>query len=152
MIDVLVAAMLHLAPREPIVQPVMPTLLRVHSRDDERGVEPSAYRGRWFVKRHEGIRKCILRRESGGAYMMRDGGGYQFMSYSRWPRSLSFMLKPETRAVFGRSEANRMQRVLRSHEVNEWSRYWQDAAFWVVWRKGAGAKHWNPTVPGTGCF
>ena len=120
--------------------------------DNHRGYEPSAYRGKWFDRKTEPIRKCIGTRESHFQYMMSNGGAYQFMASSRWPISLTWMLKPEARQMFGKKQANRMQRELRERPVNQWSRYWQDAAFWVVWRHGAGRHHWDPVVAGTGCF
>lgn len=141
----------HAEPR-PGVTATMPELLRKHSPQSVRGYEPSSYRGKWFDKKYEPVRKCIVKRESGGAYMMRGGGAYQFMSYDRWPISLAWMMKKETRHMYGNAEANRMWDVLSRHEVNQWSRYWQDFAFWRVWRHGHGRAHWNPTVPGTGCF
>lgn len=134
-------------PRKPL-----PTLLRVHTPDDERGYEKSAYKGRWYKPQWESVRKCIGTRESHFQYMLSNGGAYQFMASDRWPVSLSWMMKKETRKMYGKQAANRMQRVLSNHEVNQWSRYWQDFSFWVVFRNGAGKHHWNPTVPGTGCF
>ena len=32
-----------------------------------------------------------------------------------------------------------------------WNRYWQDRAFWTIWRKGKGSFHWRHTIPGTRC-
>ena len=130
----------------------LPILMRVNTPDDERGYEKSAYRGKWYDPRYESIRKCIGTRESHFTYMMSNGGAYQFMSYDRWPISLAWMMKKETRKEYGKAAANRMWRVLSKTEVNKWSRYWQDFAFWVVWRHGAGKHHWNEIVPGTGCF
>lgn len=147
----LIATSVHAEPR-PVTGAVMPELLRKHSHETHRGYEPSSYRGRWFDKRTEPIRKCIGTRESHFQYMLSDGGTYQFMASNRWPVSLAWMMKKETRHDYGKTAANRMFRVLSRHEVNQWSRFWQDQAFWVVWRHGKGAKHWLPTVPGTGCF
>ena len=138
-----------------IPKKVMPTLLRVDANKEgvnHRGYQKSAYRGRWFDPRWESVRKCIGTRESHFQYMLSDGGTYQFMASNRWPISLAWMMKKETRKVYGKAQANRMWRVLSHHEVNQWSRYWQDQAFWVVFRHGAGKHHWDPTVAGTGCF
>lgn len=135
---------------------VMPVLLRKHSDETARGYEKSSYQGRWYDKRWESVRKCIGTRESHFQYMMGSGpnigGAYQFMASDHWPVSLAWMMKKETRKNYGKAEANRMWRVLSSHEVNQWARFWQDQAFWVVWRHGAGKHHWDPVVPGTGCF
>jgi len=133
----------------------LPTLLRVNSADDERGFEKSAYKGKYFHRADETLRRCIITRESHATYMLNGGGAYQFMSYDRWPISLSWMLKKEIRKHYGKRLANKMQKILSHHEVNEWSRYWQDAAFYTVLNyKGrhSGIKHWTATVPGTDCF
>lgn len=133
----------------------LPTLLRVNSVGNERGFKKSAYRGKYFHKGDESLRKCIGTRESHFQYMLSGGGAYQFMSYDRWPISLSWMVKKEVRKQYGKRLANKMQKILSKHEVNQWSRYWQDAAFYTVLNyngRHSGIKHWTATVPGTDCF
>jgi hypothetical protein len=43
-------------------------------------------------------------------------------------------------------------RQLKHVPIRKWSRYFQDRAFYTAWRHGKGAKHWAPTVAGTGCW
>ena len=136
--------------------PRLPTLLRKNTKgDDHRGFEKSAYRGKFFHKGDEPLRKCIISRESHATYMLSDGGAYQFMSYDAWPVSLTWMMKKETRKVYGNKKANIMQDILSKKELHYWSRYWQDKAFYTVLNykhRHSGIKHWAATVPGTDCF
>ena len=36
----------------------------------------------------------------------------------------------------------RLIKKLRKKPMNKWNRYWQDRAFWTIWAKGTGKKHW----------
>ena len=40
--------------------------------------------------------------------------------------------------------------ALRKIPASKWNRYWQDRAFWTVWRNGDGAGHWRGG--GINCF
>lgn len=122
-----------------------------------QGVEASAYRGDWFVAGHEAIRRCIVWRESRGRYGAKPwsssaSGAYQFIREPVWRKSLGWMLYPELKADLGPRAAKQIRAKLWATPIYNWGRYWQDAAFWTVWRKGAGRHHWAPTVPGTGCY
>lgn len=80
----------------------------------------------------ENVRKCIVKRESGGDYSARNPyssaqGAYQFLD-NLWRVPLSQKLnKPELAGV----------------PIYRWSRSDQDRAFWLVWDNGAGRMHWN---------
>lgn len=141
---------LAIAGNTPAIQP-MPALTRYESHSTERGWRPSLYRGKWFRKSVEPIRKCIGTRESHFQYMLSNGGAYQFMSGWK-PSAGAWMLKREIRAKHGRKAADHAWHVLASHPFNQWSRWAQDALFYTVWRDGKGKHHWDPTVAGTGCF
>jgi hypothetical protein len=99
------------------------------------GVRSSAYVGTYYDARYESTRKCIVRKESGGNYRIasRSGtykGAYQFNS------------------SLARSTARRMGRSdLVNKPFNQWSRFDQDKAFWVVWNHGKGRSNW-PTARG----
>jgi hypothetical protein len=99
------------------------------------GIRSSAYVGKHYSARHEGTRKCIVRKESGGNYRIasRTGkyrGAYQFNAY------------------LARSTAKRMGRAdLVNKRFNSWSRFEQDKAFWTVWNHGRGRGNW-PTARG----
>jgi len=113
-----------------------------------QGFATSLYQGKWYKKKWEDERKCIMRRESRFNYRAANKsssarGAYQFLD-SQWRRSLTFMLMPE--------HADRKQEVkaLRDKPIHKWSRYWQDAAFYTVWRHGEGKHHWH--YPGSRCY
>jgi len=95
-----------------------------------RGVYASAYIGKWFKPRWEKVRKCIVRRESGGNYRAANKhssarGAYQFLSF--WQRKLPVLMhKP----------------WLRNKPIVKWSRYDQDHAFWFVFKNGRGKMNW----------
>ena len=100
-----------------------------------RGVRKSAYIGRYYDRRYERTRRCIVRKESGGNYRIKSRGGtykgaYQFNSY----------LARHTALKMGR-------RDLARKPMNKWSRLQQDKAFWIVWNHGRGARNW-PTRHG----
>ena len=70
-------------------------------------------------------------------------GAYQFLD-SQWRVSLTHMLMPEHK------DRKKEVKALRKKPIHEWNRYWQDAAFYVAWRNGKGAKHWY--YPGSNCI
>ena len=107
---------------------------------DAPNVRPSTYVGKFHAPRWEAWRKCVVWRESRDNPRARNrnssaAGTYQFLDRA-WRTSLTYMLMPEHRQR--RAEV----RALRAKPINEWPRYWQDAAFWTVLNFGAGAKHW----------
>jgi hypothetical protein len=99
------------------------------------GIRSSAYIGKYYSARHEGTRKCIVRKESHGNYRIasRTGkyrGAYQFNAH------------------LARATAKRMGRPdLAGKNFNHWSRFEQDKAFWTVWNHGKGRGNW-PTARG----
>jgi hypothetical protein len=99
------------------------------------GIRSSAYIGRYYSSRHEGTRKCIVRKESRGNYRIVSSGGsyrgaYQFNAH----------LARATAKKMGRSD-------LVNKPFNHWSRFDQDKAFWTVWNHGRGRGNW-PTARG----
>jgi muramidase (phage lysozyme) len=106
-----------------------------------QGYAQSLYRGKWYKKKWEDERKCIMQRESHFNYKAANKsstarGAYQFLD-SQWRESLTHMLMPEHK--------DRREEVLELREkpIHKWSRYWQDAAFFVAWRHGEGRHHWH---------
>lgn len=112
---------------------------------DTRGVMKSLYQGKWYVEKHESIRRCIVRRESDGNYKVVSAGGL-FRGAYQMNRALAigatYQMADEVREEFG-PEAADIVRQLRDIPTQQWNRYWQDRAFWTVWRKGKGASHWR---------
>jgi hypothetical protein len=103
-------------------------------------VSPSTYQGKHFDARWESWRRCVVWRESRDNAKAANRsssarGLYQFLDRS-WRTSLTHMLIPEHKQR--RTEVI----ALRAKPINQWPRYWQDAAFWTVLNKGTGAKHW----------
>ncbi len=100
------------------------------------GVRSSAYIGKYYSSRHEGTRRCIVRRESGGNYRISSPGGRYRGAY-------------QFNAGLARATALKMgRRDLARKPINTWSRFDQDKAFWVVWNHGRGAGHWGGTRHG----
>jgi len=107
---------------------------------DMRGFEPSLYQGKWYDKKWESTRKCIMKRESRFDYRAANKrssarGAYQFLD-SQWRVSLTHMLMPEHK------DRKKEVKALRKKPIHKWNRYWQDAAFYVAWQRGKGANHW----------
>lgn len=107
---------------------------------DKQGFEPSLYQGKWYHKKWERTRKCIMKRESRFNYKAANKvssarGAYQFLDNS-WRVPLTHMLMDEHR------DRKKEVKALRKKPIHKWNRYWQDAAFYTVWRHGKGAKHW----------
>ena len=115
---------------------------------DTKGLMLSLYRGKWFVKKADDRRRCILKRESradykavsvGGKYR----GGYQMnralMEGAAW------MMMKEVRKEMG-PEGVAIVKDLFTTKSHLWNRYWQDRAFWTIWAKGEGRSHWRSNV------
>ena len=115
----------------------------------------SLYRGKFYVRKHEKIRKCIRFRESRNHYnaVSMSGtyrGAYQFSPALRV--GAAWMIQKRLRETLGKDRAVTIGEVLRKTSMNKWHPYWQDMAFWIVWDKGEGKQHWAHQVPGTECF
>lgn len=112
---------------------------------DIRGLEPSLYRGKWFRPGKEDVRKCIADRESNGNYKAVSAGGiyrgaYQFSR--RLAIGATWMMQAEVRKEFGDTAVD-IVKSLRDRPMQQWNRYWQDRAFWTIWREGRGKHHWR---------
>ena len=111
---------------------------------DMKGFERSLYRGKWYMPKKEKIRKCIMDRESNHRYRAISAGGVYRGAY-QMNRALavgaSWMMQKEVKKQM--PEAVSQVRKLRKTPTHKWSRYWQDRAFWTIWRKGKGKHHWR---------
>ncbi|MDD2858348.1 MAG: hypothetical protein PHU75_06670 [Candidatus Nanopelagicales bacterium] len=112
---------------------------------DLHGVMESLYRGKWFNAKDEDTRRCIARKETGGNYESVSAGGLYRGAY-QMSKALAvgaaWMMLDEVRKELG-AEAAATVADLRSTPVQRWNRYWQDRAFWTIWRNGAGSSHWR---------
>lgn len=114
---------------------------------DMRGIEPSMYRGKFFRDAAEKRRLCIIKRESEGEYDVVSHNGYRgaYQVSDELARGATWMMLPEHERILGEDNAKRILANLRQMPMNEWPRYWQDAAFHTVfnWEStGSGARHW----------
>lgn len=111
---------------------------------DLHGAMGSLYRGRWYSYSAEKNRLCIARRESHSNY--RSGAGSYYQGAYQFSRSLgrgaAWMMLPEVRKEMG-AAGERIVTALRSKPVASWNRYWQDRAFFTIWRNGSGRSHWS---------
>ena len=110
---------------------------------DMVGYRLSTYTGKYYDKRFDQYRLCVVQRESGGRYGESSSahiGAYQF-SYSLAGQALRSM-RPEISAVFGRSGLAALDR-LDGKPMYTWNRFWQDTAFWTIFNGGAGWSHWS---------
>lgn len=118
-------------------------ILGAADASDLMGYLPSLYRGKWFMPGKEDTRKCIMDRESNFNYRATSGlyhGAYQMSG----PLGVgaTWRMQREVRREFG-EDGLAIVRDLRKLTPNKWNRYWQDRAFWTIWRDGDGAGHWR---------
>ena len=124
--------------------------------EDLKGYEKSLYRGKYYYKGQESWRKCVMRRESNYRYKAKNrsssaSGAYQFLDNS-WRDGLVWMMIKESKKTG--DDLDPYLRDLFDVHITQWNRYFQDRAFFTALNfegKWAGKKHWNATVPGTGC-
>lgn len=110
---------------------------------DLLGYLPSLYQGKWYDPQVESVRRCIMDRESNFNYRATSGtyhGAYQMSA--ALGRGATWMMQKEVRKEMG-EEGVAILRALRELTPNKWNRYWQDRAFFTIWRDGAGAGHWR---------
>ncbi len=107
------------------------------------GFMPSLYTGKWYMANKEGVRRCIILRESHANYRSTSSiyhGAYQMTA--ALGDGAAWMMQKEVRNELGDSVGIHLMRKLRRTPVEKWNRYWQDRAFWTIWRHGHGAHHW----------
>ena len=112
---------------------------------DRHGAMVSLYQGKWFMPKREKVRRCIVKRESGANYRAVSAGGRYRGAYPMSRRlavGASWMMQREVRKGLG-AEAEKIVIALRKKPTQQWNRYWQDRAFWTIWRHGKGKSHWR---------
>lgn len=111
---------------------------------DKRGIAPSLYTGKWYSKKAERKRRCIVRKETGGVYTsVSSNGRYRGAYQMSRPLAVgaTWMMQPEVKKDFG-PQAAAVVAKLRKIPTQKWNRYWQDRAFFTIWRDGKGRSHW----------
>lgn len=116
---------------------------------DERTMNKSKYRGKYFRAELAPCREAIARRESGFSYTAKNrsssaSGYYQFLD-SSWRVPLTKTLRPEIRKNY--PEKLEMLDELDQVPMRYWPKFYQDAAFYTVVVRDNGIRHWAP-VPG----
>ena len=112
---------------------------------DMRGFRPSAYTGKYYDDRFEQYRLCVVQREGGGSYTtVYRGfvGAYQFGTAYNSSSRVAARLRPELVDVYGNAAARELDR-LAATPLYQWNRFWQDAAFWTTFNRGAGWRQWS---------
>lgn len=112
---------------------------------DRRGYEESLYQGKWYMPKREDVRRCIMKRESSHNYKAVSAGGLYRGAYQMSKRlaiGATWMMQAEVRKEFG-DAAVEVVKALRERPIQQWNRYWQDRAFWTIWRDGKGKHHWR---------
>jgi len=112
-----------------------------------KGYAQSLYRGKWYNKKWEDERKCIMWRESRHNYKAANKtssarGAYQFLD-KKWRDGLVWMMLDE-------GGNKKEMKALRKKPIHKWNRYYQDRAFFTAWRHGEGKDHWS--LQGKECF
>lgn len=123
---------------------------------DLKGYEKSLYRGKYYHKDQERFRQCVMKRESHHNYRAANRsssarGAYQFLD-NNWRDGLVHMMLKESKKKD--HDLDKKIKKLRNKPIHKWNRYFQDRAFFTALNyngKWSGKKHWNATVPGTGC-
>jgi len=118
---------------------------------DLLGWLPSLYQGKWYMPGKEDVRKCIMDRESNFSYKAVGAGTYfgAYQMNAGLARGATYTMEKEVAKELG-AEAVAIVKALRKTTPNNWNRYWQDRAFWTIWRNGDGAGHWRGG--GLNCF
>lgn len=107
------------------------------------GFMPSLYLGKWFMPGQEDVRRCIVLRESHANYRASSGTYFGAYQLSReLAVGATWMMQREVKKEFG-DEGLKIVQALRTMTPNNWNRYWQDRAFWTIWRDGEGSQHWG---------
>jgi hypothetical protein len=107
-----------------------------------RGYRLSTYTGKYYDKAREQYRLCVIQRESGGNYAEPSGpwrGAYQFND--GLAASALRAMRDEIVEEYGPA-GKRALDALEGTYIHTWPRFFQDAAFWTTFNRGAGASHW----------
>lgn len=113
------------------VQPKVAIIFMIRPRGPYQGISSSVWKGNHYYPKWELVRKCIVKRESGGSYRARSSsstaaGAYQFIRSTSNSVAIHLLHKPS----------------LAKYPASAWSRLDQDRAFWALWNNGKGRSNW----------
>lgn len=113
------------------------------------GVQPSAYRGEYYIASQEPYRKCVAQREGRHQYWVTGSNGFYLGTYQMThalARGAVWMMGPELRRMFGKQEGIRIRKALHATKPTRWDRFYWDMAFYTVLNyehPGSGLHHWR---------
>lgn len=113
------------------------------------GVEPSPYRGKYFIPSQEPYRKCVAQREGRHQYWGTGSNGMYLGTYQMThglAEGSVWMMTPELRAMYGDEVGKAIRDELFATKPTKWGRFYWDMAFYTVlnWEyPGSGEKHWR---------
>ncbi|MGI9196974.1 MAG: hypothetical protein ACR2KE_05880 [Candidatus Nanopelagicales bacterium] len=131
------------APRNPAPPNLGDTPWTSEAGQDMRGYRLSTYTGKNYDKRFEQFRLCVVQRESGGYYDVASPYGYQgaYQFGQSWAGPILDRIEAEMVATYGETVRTELRRLAKL-SISDWPRFWQDAGFWAIFDKGAGAGNW----------
>ena len=115
----------------------------------QTGMQTSAYKGKYYHKSQERIRKCIGQREGRFQYWGTGSHGLYQSTYQMTAplvKGAAWMMGPELRSMFGKKTGNTIQDRLLHTQGKYWHRFYMDMAFYTIanWKGvGTGLHHWN---------
>jgi len=115
----------------------------------QTGLQDSAYKGKFYNKSQERVRKCIGQREGRFHYWGTGGNGLYQSTYQMTApliKGAAWMMGPELRHMFGVTQGNTIQKKLLHTQGKNWHRFYMDMAFYTVanWHSmGKGLHHWK---------
>ena len=114
----------------------------------QTGIQPSAYRGKLYVRAQESYRKCVAYHESRGNYWATGNNGVHLGTYQfthQLAHGVVWMMAKELKKTFGVAAGKRTRDELFATVPTKWNRYYWDMAFYTVlnWEyTGSGLSHW----------
>lgn len=113
-----------------------------------QGVQPSAYRGEFYIASQEAYRKCVAQREGRHQYWVTGSNGYYLGTYQMThalAKGAVWMMGPELKRMFGKERGKQIRQELHATKPTKWGRFYWDMAFYTVLNykhPASGAKHW----------
>ena len=130
--------------------PAAPVPIVMHKSDAiQTGVQDSAYKGKFYSKRIEKIRKCVGQREGRFQYWGTGSNGHYEGTYQVTDAlavGAAWMMRKELRESWGYTVGTEISRMLRATPAHKWHRFYQDMMFFTVasWEsEGSGLHHWS---------
>jgi hypothetical protein len=114
-----------------------------------QGVQPSAYRGEYYIPTQEPYRMCVAQREGRHQYWVTGSNGFYLGTYQMThalARGAVWMMGPELKRMFGKERGKQIRQELHATKPTRWDRFYWDMAFYTVLNyelPASGAHHWR---------